>query len=173
MRSGFLVCVGRRGETCSRHRALGGYRTILHALGTGRRYSELERFEVDGANAAGCFERSGHSAHQIPIVWEPLRLHKTVPLLSQRARGRDDAFRNPSWTDWAGLEMIPTRQASRQFARSSSACRGKSNSADCLAGVVRRKAANSYDNSSESVRGMWRRYTAQRCRSLRKAPFPE
>ncbi len=51
---------------------------ILHDLGLTDRYSALERFEVDGANAAGSFlKERGIPAHQIQLVWDAIALHTT------------------------------------------------------------------------------------------------
>jgi hypothetical protein len=51
---------------------------ILHDLGLTDRYSALERFEVDGANAAGSFlKERGIPAHQTQLVWDAIALHTT------------------------------------------------------------------------------------------------
>jgi hypothetical protein len=65
---------------------------ILHDLGLTDRYSALERFEVDGANAAGSFlKERGIPAHQIQLVWDALAADLIDPDL-RLARRRGGGF---------------------------------------------------------------------------------
>ena len=69
--------------------------TILHDLGLTDRYTEENRFEVDGANAARSFLKGrGISTRQMQVVWDAIALHTTIYRSSQRARSSYDPFGN-------------------------------------------------------------------------------
>src|SRR5258708_19705160 len=56
---------------------------VLHDLGLSESYAAVDRFEVDGANAARSFLKArGISAHQTQVVWDAIALHTkpSIPL---------------------------------------------------------------------------------------------
>ncbi|MFH8344260.1 HD domain-containing protein [Streptomyces sp. NPDC018045] len=60
------------------------YACLLHDLGTADAYDGPQRFEVEGADAAGAFLAGrGLSPEQIDVVWEAIALH-TSPHIAER-----------------------------------------------------------------------------------------
>jgi hypothetical protein len=149
---------------------------ILHDLGLTDRYSALERFEVDGANAAGSFlKERGIPAHQIQLVWDAIALHTTRSIALHKepevAMTHSGIFVD---VIGAGLELIPQGKLHailEEFPRLSM----KKQFRDCLCGVVRRKPATSYDNSLRDLGTRYvEGYTAPSVADLfENAPFPE
>ena len=120
---------------------------ILHDLGLTDRYSALERFEVDGANAAGSFlKERGVPAHQIQLVWDAIALHTTRSIALHK---EPEVAMTHSGISvdviGAGLDLIPqdkVRAVLAEFPRLAM----KKQFQERLCSLVRQKPATSYDN---------------------------
>jgi hypothetical protein len=120
---------------------------ILHDLGLTDRYSALERFEVDGANAAGSFlKERGIPAHQIQLVWDAIALHTTRSIALHK---EPEVAMTHSGISvdviGAGLDLIPqdkVRAVLAEFPRLAM----KKQFQERLCSLVRQKPATSYDN---------------------------
>src|SRR5271154_1670592 len=120
---------------------------VLHDLGLTDSYAAVDRFEVDGANAARSFLKArGISTHQTQVVWDAIALH-TTPSIALHKEPEVVATHSGIAADvlGAGLDRIPPdkqRAVLTEFPRLAF----KNQFQVCLCNVVRRKPATSFDN---------------------------
>jgi hypothetical protein len=150
--------------------------TVLHDLGLSVRCAAVDRFEVDGANAARAFLKArGISTEQTQLVWDAIALH-TTPSIALHKEPEIVATHSGIAVDvmGAGLDRIPPdkqRAILTEFPRLAF----KNEFRTCLCNVVRRKPETTYDNI---LRDFGIRYvegfTAPNFADLfANAPFPE
>ena len=120
---------------------------VLHDLGLTESYAAVDRFEVDGANAARSFLKArGISTHQTQVVWDAIALH-TTPSIALHKEPEVVATHSGIAADvmGAGLDEIPQdkqRAILTEFPRLAF----KNQFQACLCSIVRRKPATSFDN---------------------------
>jgi len=120
---------------------------VLHDLGLTESYAAVDRFEVDGANAARSFLKArGISTHQTQVVWDAIALH-TTPSIALHKEPEVVATHSGIAADvmGAGLDEIPQdkqRAILTEFPRLAF----KNQFQACLCNIVRRKPATSFDN---------------------------
>src|SRR6201984_3179981 len=147
MRSWLFVVLLAEGAKPAPDPELLAVSAILHDLGLTDRYSALERFEVDGANAAGSFlKERGIPAHQIQLVWDAIAPHTTRSIALHK---EPEVAMTHSGIAMdvigAGLNVIPqekVRAILAGFPRLSM----KKQFQDRLCSLVRQKPATSDDN---------------------------
>ncbi len=120
---------------------------VLHDLGLTESYAAVDRFEVDGANAARSFLKArGISTHQTQVVWDAIALH-TTPSIALHKEPEVVATHSGIAADvmGAGIDEIPQdkqRAILTEFPRLAF----KNQFQACLCNIVRRKPATSFDN---------------------------
>src|SRR5271156_2297348 len=121
--------------------------TILHDLGLTDRYTEENRFEVDGANAARSFLRGrGISMQQMQVVWDAIALHTTRSIALHKEP--EVAMTHSGIAVDAigvGLDRIPTDKLQAILAAFPRLAL-KNQLQSSLCNIVRRKPATSFDN---------------------------
>jgi hypothetical protein len=150
--------------------------TVLHDLGLSVRCAAVDRFEVDGANAARAFLKArGILTEQTQLVWDAIALH-TTPSIALHKEPEIVATHSGIAVDvmGAGFDRIPPdkqRAILTEFPRLAF----KNEFRTWLCNVVRRKPETTYDNI---LRDFGIRYvegfTAPNFADLfANAPFPE
>jgi hypothetical protein len=122
--------------------------TLLHDLGlTERHATDVDRFEVDGANAARTFLQSHHVAsNDVQLVWDAIALHSTRSIALHKEPVVAFCHHGVQ-VDISGLQYhVIAPKVRLQILYDYPRLSLKSRLTDCLCGVVSRKPATTYDN---------------------------
>jgi hypothetical protein len=120
---------------------------VLHDLGLTDRYTAENRFEVDGANAAGAFLKDrGISTQQTQVVWDAIALH-TTPTIALHKEPEVVMTHSGIAVDvlGVGLDRIPREKLGAVLAEFPRLA-FKNQFQASLCNVVRRKPATTIDN---------------------------
>jgi hypothetical protein len=112
----FAELLGRRsGVKCDSELLYLG--AIMHDLGLTDEFAGIQRFELDGADAASHFLRKhGVSKHRIDLVWDSIAFHTSGGIYARKpAEIALVGFGVLADTTGAGIEKLPVKQVREVF----------------------------------------------------------